>query len=223
MRNKILFSWSSGKESTTALYNIIKNNTHEIVSLLTIVTEDYDRISMHGVRRALLEKQAESTGFPIEIIYISKNGGNEEYESHMRETLTLYRDKGISGVAFGDIFLEDVREYRESRLSELGLQAFFPNWNRNTEELAKEFINSEFKSIVTCIDSTMLAKEFTGREFDMKFLEDLPDNVDPCGENGEYHSFVHKGPLFNKPILFRKGEIVLRDNRYYYCDLLSVN
>jgi len=175
---------------------------------------------MHGVRRILLEKQAESLGLPQEKVFIPKSSSNDEYEKEMRKTLLLYKARGIKSVAFGDIFLEDLKKYRENNLSKVDMKAVFPIWKKDTRELAKRFISSGFKAVVTCVDTKLFDEKFAGRDFDEKFLSELPKNVDPCGENGEFHSFVYDSPIFHEPILFEKGEIVLRDNRFSYCDLL---
>ncbi len=217
---KVLFAWSGGKDSAMALYELKKNRDYEISALLTTITEDYDRISMHGVRKILLEQQAESLGLPLEKIYITKRSSNEEYEAKMRDALTRYQGMGVSSVAFGDIFLEDLKKYREDNLLKISMKGIFPIWKRNSTELAHTFIDLGFKAVITCIDSKVLDKTFAGRTFDKQFLSELPPNVDPCGENGEFHSFVYDGPIFSKRILCEKGEVVLRDNRYYFCDLI---
>lgn len=220
MKQKILLSWSGGKDSALALQHLQYNGNFEIMALLTTVTEDYDRISLHGVRSELLVQQAESLGYPLEIILISKNASNEDYDSKMQKVLERYLALGVSTVAFGDIFLEDVRKYREENLSKIGMKGMFPLWGKDTIELAHTFIKSGFKAIVTCIDSDFLPKDFVGRVIDERFLSDLPSNVDPSGENGEFHSFVHDGPIFQKKISFEMGNVVLRDDRFYFCDLL---
>ena len=217
---KVLFTWSGGKDSILALYELQMRSDYEIVALLTVLAEDYDRISMHGVRSILLERQANSLGLPIEKVYISKNSSNEEYEAKMREVLQRYLTADVSSVGFGDIFLEDLRKHREDNLSKIGMKAIFPIWKRDTVELAHEFIDLGFKAIITCIDSNVLDKAFVGRLYDQQFLSDLPSTVDPCGENGEFHSFVYDGPMFQKEVPFAKGEIVFRDNRFWYCDLI---
>ena len=222
MSEKVLFSWSGGKDSAMALYELQMAHSYEISALLTVVTEDYDRISMHGVRRILLERQADSLGYPLEKILISKNASNEEYESKMRDVLVKYRETGVSSVVFGDIFLEDVRRYREDRLAKIGMKGIFPLWKRDTTKLANTFINLGFKAIVTCVDSNVLDKRFVGRVYNKQFLRELPPNVDPCGENGEFHSFVYDGPIFRRKISFVIGDIVLRDNRFYFCDLIPI-
>jgi uncharacterized protein (TIGR00290 family) len=221
MRSKILLTWSGGKDSAMALHQLQKSEDYDITALLTTVTEGYDRISMHGVRRTLLEKQAEMLGYPLEIVTISQKSSNEEYEQRMKEALLKYKDKGVETVAFGDIFLDDVRKYREENLSKVDMRGIFPLWGKNTSELAREFAKLGFRAVVTCVDSQMLDGSFAGRIIDQEFLDDLPEKVDPCGENGEFHSFVFDGPVFNKAVKFIKGEVVLRDERFFYCDLLD--
>jgi uncharacterized protein (TIGR00290 family) len=219
-REKAIVGWSGGKDSALALYEILKTGKYEVHELLTTLTRDYDRISIHGVRRELLEQQAKSMRFPIEKMFISKNASNEEYEKELLRILVEHRDRGVVSAVFGDIFLTDVRKYREQMLSGIEMKCIFPLWKRDTHELARSFINSGFKAVITNVDSNFLGKEFAGREFDEQFLLDLPPSVDPCGENGEFHSFVFDGPLFHERTLFTKGEIVLRENRFYYCDLI---
>jgi uncharacterized protein (TIGR00290 family) len=216
---KVLFAWSGGKDSAMSLYELLKVEKYQVASLLTTVTEDYDRISMHGVRRILLEQQAAALELPLEKIYITKQSSNEDYETKMADKLIYYRGLGVSLVVFGDIFLEDLRQYRENNLAKVGFKGIFPIWKRDTRELSAAFIALGFKAIITCVDSTFLDKSFAGRVFDKQFLSDLPVGVDPCGENGEFHSFVYDGPIFSKPVLCEKGEVVLRDNRYWFCDL----
>jgi len=222
MVEKVLFTWSGGKDSALALYELQRNGRYEVTALLTTVTEDYDRISMHGVRRVLLEQQAQSLGLPLEIVYIPRNSSNEDYEARLREKLLQYKSRSVTSVVFGDIFLEDVRNYRENNLAQVGMKGVFPIWKRDTGELALTFIDLGFKAIITCVDSNALDGKFAGRPFDERFLSELPSNVDPCGENGEFHSFVYDGPIFRKKIKYKKGRIVLRDNRFYFCDLIPV-
>ncbi len=217
---RVLVSWSGGKDSSLALQEILRDGRYQVAALLTTVTEDYDRISMHGVRRALLEQQAASLGLPLEQVLISKRASNEEYESRMAETLKRYQEAGTNAVVFGDIFLEDLKEYREKNLAKLGMTGIFPLWRRDTAELMKAFIEGGFKAKTVCVDGQALGKEFAGREIDAGFLSELPKNVDVCGENGEYHSFAYDGPIFRERIAHRTGEVVLRDERFYYCDLI---
>jgi uncharacterized protein (TIGR00290 family) len=175
---------------------------------------------MHGVRLILLERQVASLGFPLEKIFISKNASNEEYESNMGQVLTKYKDAGVTSVVFGDIFLEDLRIYRENKLATLDMRGIFPIWKRDTHELAHSFTALNFKAITTCVDTNTLGRQYVGRVIDEQFLSELPPNVDVCGENGEYHSFVYDGPIFQKKVSYTLGEIVLRENRFYYCDLI---
>ena len=219
MKAKVILSWSGGKDSALALYELRESQDYEIAVLLTTVTQDYDRISMHGVRRILLERQAESLGLPLEKVFISKDTSNQEYESKIREVLVKYQTAGVRCVVFGDIFLEDLRKHREDNLSKIGMEGIFPIWKRDTAELAHTFIDLGFKAVITCIDSNVLDKIFIGKAFDEQFLSKLPSAVDPCGENGEFHSFVYDGPRFQERILHTIGEVVLRENRFYFCDL----
>ena len=216
---KVLLGWSGGKDSAMALYEAQRSQKYEIVSLLTTITEDYDRVSMHGVRRTLVEQQAQSLGLPLEEVFISKSCSDEEYESKMRQTLTVFKENGVSSVIFGDIFLEGVRRYREENLAKIGMKGIFPIWGRDTAELARSFIALSFEAITTCVDSKVLDKKFIGRTLDEEFLSELPPAVDPAGENGEFHSFVFDGPIFREQIACTVGEVVLRDS-FYFCDLL---
>jgi uncharacterized protein (TIGR00290 family) len=223
MEEKVVVAWSGGKDSALALYEILKTNRYEVLELLTTVTKDYDRISIHGVRRVLLEQQARSLSFPLEKMFVSKGVSDAEYESILLKSLNGHRTNGVFSVVFGDIFLEDVRKYREGILSKVGLKGIFPLWKMDTRQLARAFVDLGFKAVITCVDSKSLGKDFVGREFDRQFLADLPSNVDPCGENGEFHSFVYDGPIFSERIFFTKGEIVLRENRFYYCELVPTS
>jgi len=220
VKEKVIVGWSGGKDSAFALYEIQKTEKYEVKALLTTLTQDYDRISIHGVRRELLEQQADAVEVPLEKMFINKGASNTEYEDELLKILKQQANQGVTAAVFGDIFLEDVRHYREELLSRVDLQAIFPLWKRNTRELAEVFINSGFKTFITVVDSNVLGKEFVGREYNKQFLGDLPKGVDPCGENGEFHSFVYDGPNFKKPVSFTKGEVLLRENRFWYCDLL---
>jgi len=219
---RVLLTWSGGKDSAMALHELQSMGAYRVLALLTTVTEQYDRVSMHGVRTALLERQAESLGLPVEKVYIGQDASNEEFEARMRDKLAYYQAKGVSSVAFGDLYLEDVRRYREENLSRVTMKGLFPLWGRDTSELAHSFIDLGFKAVITCVDSNLLDGAFVGREFDERFLSELPPAVDPCGENGEFHSFVYDGPLFRYRILHGRGEIVLRDSRFYYSDLIPI-
>jgi len=219
MGEKVLFSWSGGKDSALGLYELLKSGRYEVAALLTTVTQGYDRVSMHGIRRELLETQVEAMGVALEKVYISKTASNQEYESRMANVLGTYFKAGVRAVAFGDIFLEDLRSHRENNLSRIGMRGLFPLWKRHTGQLARLFVDRGFKAVVSCVDSEFLGREFVGREFDRDFLAALPTGVDPCGENGEFHSFVYDGPVFTKPIPHSRGQIVLRQRRFWYCDL----
>ena len=188
---KVLFAWSGGKDSAMALHQVISEGI-AVSALLTTVTEEYERISMHGVPTALLEAQGRSLNIPVDRVYITKDASNEAYEFRMKEQLILHQARGVSSVIFGDIFLEDLRKYRERNLEKIGMKGIFPIWKQNTKLLANRFIRLGFKAVVTCVDSEKLDPGFSGREFDDSFLADLPASVDPCGENGEFHSFVYE-------------------------------
>ena len=218
-REPILFCWSGGKDSAMALHALLQREDVRIVALLTTVTETYDRISMHGVRRELLERQAESIGLPLETVLVPPQCSNPVYEARMEEALRIYLGQGVRKVAFGDIFLEDLRAYREKNLARIGMTALFPIWKRDTRELARSFLGDRFRAFTVCIDPRVLAPGFVGRELNGCFFNDLPPDADPCGENGEFHTFVFDGPIFRSPIPVRTGEVVTRDGSVF-CDLL---
>lgn len=219
MKEKLLVCWSGGKDSALALAETCRAGSWEIVALITTVTEGYDRISMHGVRRHLLHCQAESLGLPLHPVWLPLNATNEEYESKMTDALGPYRAQGVESVVFGDIFLEDIRAYRERHLAKIGMRGRFPLWKRETRELVRTFIALGFKAIVVCVDTRVLDPSWAGRMIDEDFLRQLPPSVDPCGENGEFHSFVFDGPIFSRPVRFTVGETVLRDS-LCFCDLV---
>lgn len=232
MKPKAIFNWSSGKDSSLALFKIIQDNNYEVTSLLTSINKEFQRISMHGVHVSLLEKQAESLGFPLIKMELSKEPSMEEYRAIMDKTMSHVKSMGVTASIFGDIFLEDLRQYREDQLNTIGMEAVFPLWKQNTAELIHEFLSLGFKTIVTCVNGAYLDKSFAGRIIDQQFLDDLPENVDPCGENGEFHTFTFDGPVFKEPILFEIGETVKKtypkpktdseeDGEYvfWFCDL----
>ena len=244
MKTKAIFNWSSGKDSALALYKVLQNSEFEITCLLTSVNQQFQRISMHGVRVELLEQQAESLGIPLEIMQIPEMPTMEAYENVMNETLTKLKNQGVTHSIFGDILLEDLRKYREEQLAKIGFEAVFPLWQIPTAELIQEFIGLGFKTIVVCVNERFLDKSFVGRVIDQDFINDLPENVDVCGENGEFHTFTFDGPIFSKPIDFEIGEIVYRkyekpkqeestettcktassdvfDFGFWYCDLIA--
>lgn len=217
---RILFAWSGGKDSALALHTVLQGGEYQVAGLLTTVTEEYERISMHGVRVALLERQADSLGLPLKIVRLPTPCNNGEYERRMRTTLEEYLAQGIQAVAFGDIHLQEVRAYRERNLAQLHMRAIFPLWGRSPASLLDQFLTLGFRAVVTCVDTAVLGKAFAGQEIQRPWLVKLPAGADPCGENGEYHSFVYAGPIFRYPIPFQLGECVLREDRFYYCDLL---
>lgn len=215
----ILFCWSGGKDSAMALHTLLQQQQFRVTALLTTVTEGYDRISMHGVRRELLLLQAESIGLPLHEVRIPPQCVNPIYEARMEHALRVFYDQGVRKVAFGDIFLEDLRAYREKNLAGMSMTALFPIWKRDTRELIQFFHAQGFRAIAACIDPKVLAPSFAGRELDDSFFHDLPPKTDPCGENGEFHTFVFDGPIFRWPIPIRTGEIAHRDG-FVFCDLL---
>jgi uncharacterized protein (TIGR00290 family) len=214
----VLFCWSGGKDSALALHALQQCSDVQITGLLTTITDEYDRISMHGVRRSLLVMQAEALGLPLHEVRIPPHCVNPIYESRMEQALRAQLAAGVRTVAFGDIFLQDLREYRERNLARLDMQAIFPIWKRDTRELARDFCQLGFRAIAVCIDPKKLDRSFAGRELTPQFFADLPADVDPCGENGEFHTFVFAGPLFGLPIEVQRGEIVDRQG-FTFCDL----
>lgn len=234
MKPKAIFNWSSGKDSSLALYKILEENKYEVTSLLTSINKQFQRISMHGVRVSLLEKQAESLGLPLIKMELPAEPSMEEYREIMRQTMNEIKSTGVTHSVFGDIFLEDLRKYREDQLKTVGMKGVFPLWKDNTSDLIREFLDSGFKTIVTCVNETYLDKSFAGRVIDQDFIKDLPENVDPCGENGEFHTFTFNGPIFKSPVKFEVGEMVKKtypkpkseengeDGEYvfWFCDLM---
>jgi len=210
--------WSGGKDSSLALHAALKDPSLQVQALLTTVTHDYQRISMHGVRCSLLEQQAESVGLPLEQVRIPAKSSNAIYEEAMRKLLMLYQARGVSRVIFGDLFLEDIRSYREKNLAQIGMSGLFPLWLKDTCRLAHDFIAQGFKAILVCVDPKQLDPSFCGREFDESLLKDFPAGVDSCGENGEFHTFVYAGPIFRQPVPVTRGEVLERDG-FWFCDL----
>jgi uncharacterized protein (TIGR00290 family) len=216
----LALSWSGGKDSALALWTLRREHGLWPRALITTVTEEYARVSMHGVRRELVVRQAEAAGVALVEIEIPVGCTNELYERRMAEALASESLRGISAVAFGDLFLADIRAYREARLGAAGLESLFPLWGRDTAALAREFIADGFRAILVCVDPGQLDSSFAGRAFDADLLDDLPGHVDPCGENGEFHTFVHAGPIFGQPVACQVGEIVERDG-FVFADLLG--
>ncbi len=217
-KESVIFCWSGGKDSAMALYRLQQEDQYHVATLLTTVTADYDRISMHGVRRSLLHQQAESIGIPLEEVVITKGADNQEYEKQMGLAFKKHRQAGIQKVIFGDIFLEDLKEYRERQLKEHDLECVFPLWKQETTGLIREFIDVGFRAVTCCIDPQRIPESFAGQVIDDQFVKELPADVDPCGENGEFHSFVFDGPIFQISIPIQIGKTVLRDS-FLFCDL----
>ena len=217
-RMSFALSWSGGKDSALAFWTL-RRGLLEPDALITTVTETYERISMHGVRRELLARQAEVLGIPLVEVLIPPSCIDEIYDARMAETFAAAPLSAVDAVAFGDLFLEDVRAYRERRLAAAGKQGLFPLWGRDTAALAREFLDAGFDATLVCVDPRALDSSFAGRRYDERLLADLPPGVDPCGENGEFHTFVSAGPIFAEPIQFESGKIVERDG-FVFCDLI---
>jgi uncharacterized protein (TIGR00290 family) len=228
---KAFFNWSGGKDSSLALYHILQQKEFSIEYLLTNLSAEHQRISMHGVSFDLLKQQAESLGFPLETMSIIKDATMEDYGKQVTEKMSFFTKQNINNCVFGDIFLEDLKVYRENQLKPVGITAHFPLWQRPTIDIINEFIDLGFKAKVVSINAQLLDKSFAGRELDKSFINDLPDNVDVCGENGEFHSFVYDGPIFKNPIPIEVGDIVKKeyksdensewDNAFWYVDLIE--
>jgi uncharacterized protein (TIGR00290 family) len=217
MTHSSIFNWSGGKDSALAMYHALKNPALSIGKLITSVNTDYNRVSMHGLRTEFLELQAESLGLPIQKLLLTDQPTMVEYNHAMAGMMKELKAEGFTHSIFGDIFLEDLRKYREERLAETGFKAIFPLWKRDTTELIYEFLNLGFKTITVCVNAELLDESFVGRIIDKDFLKDLPKGVDPCGENGEFHTFVFEGPIFKQPIPFTIGEKVFREYKTPEC------
>ena len=244
-REKVVFCWSGGKDSALALNRLVNDGRYEIVSLLTTCNEHFQRVSMHGVRLELLEAQARAIGLPLEKVFMSRRSTNDEYERKMSAALTPHKARGVTSCVFGDIFLEDLRRWREENLARAGLRGIFPIWKADSRELIREFISLGFASVICCINDAYLDENAVGKNFDDAFVASLPPNIDPCGENGEFHSFAFAGPIFKQPVKFTLGEKVYRSVQqthpnahptpvcplpgarttkgFWFCDLLPVN
>jgi uncharacterized protein (TIGR00290 family) len=216
--SRVAVSWSSGKDSAWSLHLLRQNPGVEVVALFTTLNQQFDRVAMHAVRRELLEQQAKSLGLPLWTVPLPWPCSNEEYEARMRDLCARAIAEHVAAMAFGDLFLADIRAYREKQLAGTGLQPLFPVWQIPTAELGRTMIASGLRAKITCVDPKVLPAEFAGRDFDSQFLADLPPNIDPCGENGEFHSFVYDGPGFRKPVDVSVGEIVERDG-FVFADL----
>lgn len=236
-RPRVALSWSGGKDSAMALHVLRQTGSVDVVSLLTVVAAEYDRVSHHGVRTKLLAAQAQAIGLPLRVVRIRTHAPDacgadstttgaaadarvmREYERQMAEALRHYREEGVTTIAFGDIFLQRLREYRERNLAAVGMRGLFPLWQRDTGALAREFIALGFRAVLTCVDDATLGPAFAGREFDAQLLAELPTSVDPCGEHGEFHSFVYAGPIFQRSVAVERAGVVQRDVRHF-ADLL---
>lgn len=202
--------WSGGKDSGLALDRVRRSGAYEVRGLITTVNAQFQRVSMHGVREELIDLQSQAIGIPVHKMYVGGRGSNDDYVPALRAALESFKNRGITNVIFGDIFLEDLRQWRESLLADIGVKGVFPLWQEDTRALAQEFIDRRFKAIICCTNDAHLTQSDVGRSLDAAFIRELPAGVDPCGENGEYHSFVHDGPIFRRPVAFEIGEIVYR-------------
>ena len=218
---RILLSWSSGKDSAWALYVLRKTTAYDVVGLLTTFNHAADRVAMHAVRRSLVEQQAAAVGISLWPVQLPWPCSNSEYDTIMAQECEKAVSKGIAAIAFGDLFLEDVRSYREKRLEGSGLKPLFPIWGSPTRALAQEMIFWGMRSKLTCVDTRKLDSSFAGRDFDQQLLSELPEGIDPCGENGEFHSFVYAGPIFGSPLSISSGEIVFRDG-FAFADVIPL-
>lgn len=215
---KILLSWSSGKDSAWALHQLQQRPDIQVLGLFTTVNREYQRVAMHAVRVELLKMQAQSLGLPLEMIYIPNPCSNEDYEKVMGAFVSHAKEMGVDGFAFGDLFLEDIRAYRESNLEGTGMEAIFPLWGSDTRQLSQEMLAGGLKARLTCVNPKQLDPSFCGRDYDRDFLADLPESVDVCGENGEFHTFAYDGPMFKFPVPIRTGDTILRDG-FAFTDL----
>lgn len=230
---KAIFNWSGGKDSSLALHRVLKENEFEIKHLLTSLNTETDRISMHGVRRSMLEKQVQAMGFDLTVLELPGHISMDDYDRLMHEKLAPFMAEGITHSIFGDIFLEDLKAYRDERLAAVGLQGHYPIWKQDTRKLVEEFIATGFRAVVVSIDGSKLDQSFAGRELNLEFVDDLPEGVDPCGESGEFHSFVYAGPIFQEEVKFQRGEVVGKSYRlskdseeevtYWFQDLIPVD
>lgn len=219
MTKPVFLSWSSGKDSAWTLHTLQQDPDYEVVALVTTVNEKYKRVAMHGVREQILQQQADAAGLPLHTLNIPSPCSNTEYEAVMQDFLKVMQENKAEYMAFGDLYLEDIRQYREKQLENTGITPVFPLWQKPTLPLAKEMIDGGLEATITCIDPRKLPADFAGRRFDHDFINNLPDDVDPCGENGEFHSCVHNGPMFRNPIALSGGEVVERDN-FIFADLI---
>lgn len=221
-KERVALGWSGGKDSCLALWKIRGEDRQEVALLLTTCTEGFRRVSMHGVRCSLLNRQAEALGLPCHKVFIPKACSNECYENRFSEACVQLKAAGITRVAFGDLFLADIRAYRDQMLARIGMSAMYPVWGLDTLQLARDFIRLGFRATIVCVDTTKLDASFAGRAFDASMVADLPEGADPCGENGEFHTFVHDGPVFTRPVYYRPGAAVQR-GQFRFADLLPMH
>jgi uncharacterized protein (TIGR00290 family) len=232
--DQVFVNWSGGKDAALSLYRLLGSGTRKVGTLVTTVTAPVGRVSMHGVREGLLRAQASSLGIPLRVVYLPEHCSLETYDARMASEMNFLRAEGYTGAVFGDIFLEDLRRYREQRLESLGLQGVFPLWKEESPGVARAFIRAGFRAVVCCVNAAVLDERFAGREYDESFLKDLPPGVDPAGERGEFHTFVYDGPLFRHPVAYLRGEVVEKsyppsgksggwDSRFFFCDLLPAD
>jgi len=219
---KAVVSWSSGKDCAFALHQVREHGQFEIVGLLITFNEENDRVAMHGVRRQLVQQQMQALALPAEMVMLPMPCGDETYRQRVGQCVERLRDRGVKQIIFGDLYLEDIRRYREEQMRGTGIEPIFPLWQRNTRQLARDMVDSGLQAVVTCVDQRQLEADFVGRQFDHSFLDDLPDHVDPCGENGEFHTLATAGPMFSRPLevkigaLACHGDFVFAD--VYTCD-----
>ena len=210
MKEKVVFCWSGGKDSALALNRVLRDNRYEVGSLLTTCNEHFQRVSTHGVRLELLDRQAASIGLPLEKVFVSQRSSNEEYQQKMSACLLAHKARGVTGCAFADIFLEGLKRWREENLARVGMRGIFPIWKVDSRELIREFFALGFGTVICCVNDAYLDETAVGRNIDEEFIRSLPPNVDPCGENGEFHSFAFSGPVFRQPVKCKVGEKVYR-------------
>lgn len=230
MKPKLFFNWSSGKDSSFALYHLLQEQKYEVEILLNTVGEETKRIGMHGLREELLIRQAKAIGIPLEIIYLSASTSHEAYNKLMAKSMTQMKNRGIYAAAFGDIFLEDLKKYREEQLNKVGIEAVFPLWKKNTKELIAQFLDQGFKTKIVAADARYFSKDTVGADLTLELLETFPPEVDPCGENGEFHTFCYDGPIFQYPVQFEIGRKVKKSYSnptpnqpeidFWFCDLI---
>jgi uncharacterized protein (TIGR00290 family) len=219
---KVLISWSGGKDCSLALHEILSSRDYQVTGLLTTITASHDRLDMHDIRYSLLESQAEALDLPLEMVTISSHTSNADYEPGLVQSLRKYKESGVTSVVFGDIFREDLRKYRGLNLARLGMKAIYPLWKKDPFQMMEALITLGFKAIIVSVNTNALDSQFVGRLIDWRFIFDFPKTADVCGEHGEYHTFVYDGPIFKRGVSYKTGETFLRDAHFNYCDLIPV-